>query len=300
MSSYFSYMSDPEDSKRAIERRIRAGNIIRAIVGAALVIFAVIRAIPADIFSTALWYDNTVYRLVWSDTNQFFTFTNAGRYGAGISEEGVVFAIMLSLVQIAMSIRAATLGDWSTKGHKTLLSLLFRPKLPNSNVAVKASDINWEKVTYFSIAIAISIFDTATDTLWKAGAYGNIITMFILSYLYNNLGSEWALIEGLRLAYVYGIEVFSPTTTTKSKQQFNPKHRGGNNQARVSRSKNQAKSNPQRSPNSRSKSTPQGQSHMRRVPQPGQSIDEVLDEIKAIDGIKPPQVKGGRPMNSKH
>lgn len=173
-------------------------------LGAFLVVL--LRILPVDLFSTALWYDNLNINKVWSaDASGFFL--RLGNVGDGrvISHEALAMSIFLALTQILLAILFAAAGGWLKNESESSSSVFTVVQRAFTNTPGYGwRDLNWQKINYALALIFLILFDTITDTLWKTGAapgFGVFIRNFALSFIVNNVFSEWGLFIGMALFF---------------------------------------------------------------------------------------------------
>lgn len=239
MTTFTSFSRD----KARIEDRIGdnnkmlSGTLIMFLTGLALVILAVGFAIPTDLFSSARWYDASGIRLVFESESGFLA--NVSQHlPQKVSLESTVFALLLFFGQIMLGIKAAMAGSWILDDSQYENVGLFRTLILIGRGDVVPEKLNAEKATHFIMLVLLVALDTFTDTDWKlTESTANPFLALALSIFYNNLGSEWALVEGFRRAWAGGRllwlgwrgEITFTNDIAPQTNQRNNKQRGNNN-----------------------------------------------------------------------
>lgn len=212
MSGFLSF-SDNKDLTFNQNAKETAAMLVIFLASGMIFFAALFYATPTDLFSTSLWYDSNVPNLVFSETSGLFARLRRS-LPVDVSLEATVFSVILWLAQMIFGIKAALAGTWVNGRAKDISLFTFIYRFTKGEI--RSEDVNWDKVNNFTIMFILSIFDTFTDTEWKAGtATGHMGKMFVLSYLYNNMGSEWALVEGFKLAYSAGASLLNKRGNSK-------------------------------------------------------------------------------------
>lgn len=224
------------------------------IAASVLLFFGVgLPAAASDVFSSASYFDGLGFNLVWEATSQpgpvvswlFSRFPTPG--GQPVSIEGFVFGILLSLVQIILAFQVAYAGDWYDGEEIGLLTLISRSigDLRRDVPLVSADKVNWQKVTGFSALMFMVFADTYTDIVFRGPATrGGWFSTTLISTLYYNLGSEFALITAPR-TLIYGGVIFFGTLWELISGKKKPPRSGNQQQS----NRGQRRSNQQRQNN---------------------------------------------------
>lgn len=244
MSSYIFFK---ENTAKLNEEAAQFGvALIKFLIGLILFLAAISVVLLTDLFSSALYYDSLGINLVFSTSSGLFTRLSQ-QLPQNVSVEGTGFALVLYLLQILFAIFAAGAGSWLTNeddvGTLKFIKRLLVGKTVKKDgierrVKPKANDINFDKLNYLLAMFFLGLIDTHTDAAWKtvAGAsFGVYFRNFLLSFLYNNLGSEIALVGGFSVGLDGLINLIAHArrgnkTTNKSKSKTTksskPKKRG--------------------------------------------------------------------------
>lgn len=162
-------------------------------------------AVPADLFSTALWFDNQGMPLVFGIRFSLWNLLGGGRE---TSLEGAVFSIIITLMTWSMSFKAmramaAAQGDYGG-GHQNPLSLV----IGLVRGSTRPQQINWDIATPLIQMWALVLFDVFTGAEFRAGGTASWLTSFLVAFLFENVLSDSALIAGFQLAITGGMVLY--------------------------------------------------------------------------------------------
>ncbi len=162
-------------------------------------------AVPADLFSTALWFDNQGMPLVFDVRFSLWNLLGGGRT---TSIEGAVFSIIITLMTWSMAFKsmralAQTQGDYGG-GYKNPLSLavaLLRGSL-------QPRQVDWDVVAPMIQMWILVLFDVFTGASFRASGQAGWATSFAVAFLFENILSDSALIAGFQLAITGGMVLY--------------------------------------------------------------------------------------------
>lgn len=157
---------------------------------AALLLFFCVRVVlPADLYSTALWFDQLGIQLVFDESM---------RVGGPIavldqmipgtaSTEGLAFSAVLILGQMFFTMLIIRSGDWLKRGGGSFASTISG--LVKRDISF--SDVNAQKFTFMMIWIFCVVFDAYTSVSFRASTVGVTLPIVItIAVFYENIMSE--------------------------------------------------------------------------------------------------------------
>lgn len=162
-------------------------------------------AVPADLFSTALWFDNQGMPLVFGIKFYLWDLLGDGR---STSIEGAVFSILITLFTWILSFKtmravAQANGNYGG-GSRNPISLLWSV----ARGTIRTNDINWDILAPMAEMWALVLFDVFTGTGFRAGGNAGIATSFLVAFLFENVLSDNALIAGFQMAITGGMVLY--------------------------------------------------------------------------------------------
>lgn len=162
-------------------------------------------AVPADLFSTALWFDNQGMPLVFGIRFSLWNILGGGRE---TSLEGAVFSIIITLMTWSLafkSMRALSSAEGNYGGgHQNPLSLTIGLVRGNT----RPQSINWDIVTPLIQMWMLVLFDVFTGAEFRAGGTASWFVSFLVAFLFENVLSDSALIAGFQLAITGGMVLY--------------------------------------------------------------------------------------------
>ena len=162
-------------------------------------------AVPADLFSTALWFDNQGMPLVFGIRFSLWNLLGGGRE---TSLEGAVFSIIITLMTWSLAFKSmralsSANGDYGG-GHQNPLSLA----LGLVRGSTRPQQINWDIVTPLIQMWMLVLFDVFTGAEFRSGGTASWFVSFLVAFLFENVLSDSALIAGFQLSITGGMVLY--------------------------------------------------------------------------------------------
>lgn len=175
------------------------------VIGGLMFALALGYAVPADLFSTALWFDKQGMPLVFEV--KFYLWDLLGE-GKPTSIEGAVFSLIITLMTWSFAfkaMRAVSTSDGNYGGGQRNPLLLLWGLARGS---ITASAINWDICSPLLKMTILVLFDVLTGAGFRAGGNANWVTSFLVAFLFENVLSDNALIAGFQMSLSGGLVLF--------------------------------------------------------------------------------------------
>ena len=236
-------------------------NSLMAIAGIAAFWISLRYVIPNDLFTSALFFDALGLQPVFNTPAAAFADGGFWAEMPNVTTEAFIFSLSLLIIQILVGYTASTAGGY-TNSSRNIVSLLVNVLAGKEKVG--RNSLNWAKVGWVSFYWTIALFDTFTDTAYRAGSEGSadfVLVAFVVSFFYYSMASEWMIIVGAKTGADYTIRTFGGIKSAVSGMNFGsqmaPRQMPGGNPR------------PQQMPGGNPRSNPQ--SHPQRQPKQQQN-----------------------------
>lgn len=161
-------------------------------IGLAMVYLSVRYVFPNDLFTSALFFDGLNLQQVFTTPAKAFSVGGLWEGLPDLTTEAFAFAASMALLQVFFGYKSAT-----SKGGllKPFVTLFQEKKLADTT-----------KLGWFLAYIFVACFDTWTDTEYRSfyGQNGLYLKALLVSFLFYNLFSEYAIVQGSKLVLNYG------------------------------------------------------------------------------------------------
>lgn len=203
-----------------------ANYVIMLAIGFGMFYYSFTQVLPNDIFTSALFFDSLPLQPTLSHPAAAFAEGGIWESQPDTTAEALTFAMCLFLSQVFFAYKASTIGRWDNQSPN-LIALVKNQIVPTKQ---KRGEFNYSKLGYMLAYWGLAIFDTVTDAYYRSFfATESLLIALIVSFLFYNLFSEWALITGAKTMINYGLQIinlirrhaFSPPQQQRGGQQGN-------------------------------------------------------------------------------
>lgn len=267
-----------------------ANYAMMAFIGALMLFLSLRYVLPNDVFTSALFFDGLGLQPVFDQPAAVFAEGGLWPDLPDVTTEAIVFASSLLIIQIFAGYRASMAGPWDNRSGNVVALFINSIRQPRQRQGQQQQgqqqkkqqgQFNWTKFGWMSMYWIVALFDTATDAYYRSGfGSGDLLLALVVSFLFYNLFSEWAVITGAKTTINYGLQIiniirrhaFSPP-----RQQQKGQQQGNKNQGKPQQQVKKDKGAPQQPGQSGRKNAQRDKGKLPGPPQLRQDLQDFLE-----------------------
>lgn len=182
-------------------------NKVRRWFGPPMLFLSLTFAVPIDIVTTARWYEEAGWRIVFNDSGGFLAPLNDWLMtkGFSFSAEALAFSLMIFLLQVALTyifIETPWFEEGQGDVNATFIDV-WRKKIRRMDTKGLSPGKMWSGI----FLIIVVLFDSSTAFEYRMVGTAGWLKTLILVILFDNVLSEWMLTLGAG----YTIDIVSDT-----------------------------------------------------------------------------------------